>query len=113
MPHPIKIATCCYCGTRSALKLDRTRHELACGACGAPLHDMKMIPKTATEQPKPARAASAVGHGQKKRHKCSKRKEYYQPSSRRKPLRKTLKKRARWGREMLEELWDVVEDIFD
>ena len=33
-----KIATCCYCGTRTALTLTaRHGHELACGRCGAPL----------------------------------------------------------------------------
>ena len=42
-----KIATCCYCGTRAALVLKDMpggRHELACAACGAPLHEMKAIP---------------------------------------------------------------------
>ena len=43
-----KIATCCYCGTRAALVLSgRERHELACSNCGAPLHDLKMLPKRA------------------------------------------------------------------
>ena len=39
-----KIVTCCYCGTRAALVLrGRDRHELTCSACGAPLHDLKML----------------------------------------------------------------------
>ncbi|QMU58124.1 MAG: hypothetical protein GKR98_07890 [Boseongicola sp.] len=44
MPAPTKIATCCYCGTRAALVLTgKTRHELACSNCGAPLHELKML----------------------------------------------------------------------
>lgn len=39
-----KIATCSYCGTRSALVLDQGRHELVCPACGAPLHEIKAMP---------------------------------------------------------------------
>ncbi|MEO9819939.1 MAG: hypothetical protein ABJF79_06205, partial [Paracoccaceae bacterium] len=32
--------------TRAALVLKgKFRHELACGSCGAPLHDLKMLPK--------------------------------------------------------------------
>jgi len=46
MGYPNKIVTCCYCGTRAALVLTgKTRHELACSSCGAPLHDLKMLPK--------------------------------------------------------------------
>jgi hypothetical protein len=40
-----KIATCCYCGTRAALVLrGNDRHELSCSSCGAPLHNLKMLP---------------------------------------------------------------------
>ena len=40
-----KIATCCYCGTRAVLVLrGKERHELSCSSCGAPLHDLKMLP---------------------------------------------------------------------
>lgn len=39
-----KIATCTYCGSRAALTLGGSeRHELACGTCGAPLHDLKAL----------------------------------------------------------------------
>ena len=45
MPHFTKIATCNYCGTRAALVLSgEVRHELACSGCGAPLHDLKLMP---------------------------------------------------------------------
>ncbi len=44
MPHDRKIATCCYCGRRTVLELTaRGGHELACGSCGAPLHEMKAL----------------------------------------------------------------------
>ena len=39
-----KIATCCYCGTRAALRLDTERHELTCSSCGAPLRNLKRMP---------------------------------------------------------------------
>ena len=40
-----KIATCCYCGTKAALVLrGKDSHELSCGSCGAPLHDLKRLP---------------------------------------------------------------------
>ncbi len=43
MPQSAKIATCCYCGSRTTLVLDAGLHELTCGSCGAPLHDMKRL----------------------------------------------------------------------
>ena len=42
MPNT-KIATCCYCGARAALVLNKAQHELSCASCGAPLHDLKML----------------------------------------------------------------------
>ncbi|WP_375258351.1 hypothetical protein [Citreimonas sp.] len=53
----IKVATCTYCGTRAALVLSgQTRHELACSACGAPLHDLKMLRADADHAPRYGRA---------------------------------------------------------
>jgi len=50
-----KIATCCYCGTRAALVLGgRGRHELACAACGAPLHELKWLKAPSHGAPKRA-----------------------------------------------------------
>ena len=65
MPHHNKIATCCYCGARSVLRLTaRDGHELACGSCGAPLHEMKPIklqPKRGQDRDvKPSRPAPAA-----------------------------------------------------
>lgn len=97
MPH--KIATCCYCGTRAALVLKgRQRHELACSSCGAPLHDMKMLPRDKTGdrelvRPSPVRVAK--------------------PVKLKKPKKK--KRKSRWLRlgDMMEDAFDLVEDIFD
>lgn len=96
-----KVATCCYCGTRAALVLRGTsRHELACSSCGAPLHDLKMLPKrkeTKGSKAKPPKPS-----------KPSKR-EYYDSYS--KP-RKTKKKKS-LGRKIFSEIFDVIEDIID
>lgn len=88
MPHGVKIATCCYCGTRAALCLRGTvRHELSCSACGAPLREMKQLKR---DRPAPA----AVSPPKKPK------------TSRRKP------KKRRWSR-LFEEAADAIEDIFD
>ncbi|SLN54726.1 hypothetical protein PEL8287_02936 [Roseovarius litorisediminis] len=106
-----KIATCSYCGMRAALLWDKARHELACASCGAPLHDIKMMPQhsetegkkrksivsrrpAVIQQPRWFQEVSGNRQNQRPRHKRSKR---------RKPL----------ARRVLDELWDVVEDIFD
>ncbi|WP_298261407.1 hypothetical protein [uncultured Litoreibacter sp.] len=84
----IKIATCCYCGSRSMLKpTARHGHELACASCGAPLHEMKWL--KAPAQPVKARPTKTF-------HSARKRKP----------------RKAFWRR-ALEEVWDEVEDIFD
>ncbi len=105
-----KIATCSYCGTRAVLVFDKGLHELTCRACGAPLHEMKFMPQTSEREakntslarqprPKPRRkAASDHARAEWRDWPAKKR-----PRKRRKPI----------ARRVLEELWDVVEDIFD
>ncbi|WP_424986115.1 hypothetical protein [Microbulbifer sp. S227A] len=94
MPHPTKIATCCYCGTRAALVLaGDVRHELACSACGAPLHDLKMLRRDRGKDRdltprKPAK-----------------------PTKPRKP--KSRKKRKGVLSKLFDEAFDAIEDIFD
>ena len=91
-----KIATCCYCGTRAALVLKgKERHELACSACGAPLHDLKIMPAPKAEKPKvkPSRPVYS------KRPKPQKK-------------QKKSKKKSRMSH-FLGEAWDVIDDIFD
>ncbi|MEL6596058.1 MAG: hypothetical protein AAFQ47_08990 [Pseudomonadota bacterium] len=100
-----KVATCCYCGTRAALVLrGKDRHELSCRGCGAPLHDLKMIPRSdqgeQREVVKPSRIRNRPDDPIKG-YKWDERK------------RKKRKKRKSLGRKVLEEAWDVLEDIFD
>ena len=96
MPNT-KIATCCYCGTRAALVMDRARHELACASCGAPLHDLKMLKSDAA-------ARAPVGHRQ-----------HGPAPQRRDPPRKSKKQKPRksLARRFLEEAFDAIEDILD
>ena len=96
MGYPTKITTCCYCGTRAALVLDRARHELTCSSCGAPLHDLKRLPvdrdgDRELVRPSPTRSAKPM-----------------------KPNKKKKKSKRRWGlKDVFEEALDLVEDIFD
>ncbi|MGI3186314.1 hypothetical protein [Nioella aestuarii] len=95
-----KIATCCYCGTRTMLRLTaRGGHELACGNCGAPLHEMKAIPQEKVRKPKRVQPAPAAYRDSDDDYRSRKKKK----PKRRKPL---------WSR-ALEEAFDFVEDIFD
>ncbi|MDG1801932.1 MAG: hypothetical protein P8H53_05435 [Paracoccaceae bacterium] len=97
-----KIATCCYCGTRAALVLSgRERHELACSNCGAPLHDLKMLPKWADAGAGRTSAPTATPARPKPLHK----KPRYNKKNNNK--KKSL---TRW---LLEEAKDAIEDIFD
>ncbi|MBK5934385.1 hypothetical protein C8N32_11011 [Rhodovulum imhoffii] len=95
MPDGVKIATCCYCGTRAALVLrGGDRHELSCSACGAPLRQMKVLPRKTAPEPRQKTLARADFVSRKAR----------------KVRRKPRKGRLRW---LMEEAFDVVEDIFD
>ncbi|PIE18303.1 MAG: hypothetical protein CSA65_05175 [Proteobacteria bacterium] len=88
-----KILTCCYCGTRAALILDKGRHELVCASCGAPLHQIKQMPGTRAETSAPSRAA---------------------PAKPVKPGKKASKKRKKKkASRFFDEVWDVIDDIFD
>lgn len=98
-----KIATCNYSGTRAALVPDRSRHELACSSCGAPLHDMKAMPKAKSDRPRP-----------KGRPMTLPRQAYDdEPRAVPPPRPRNNKRRKGVGRRIFEELWDVVEDVFD
>ncbi|WP_417743527.1 hypothetical protein [Salipiger sp.] len=104
MPNT-KIATCCYCGTRAALVLDRGRHELACSSCGAPLHELKQLRTAAVDRDAPRNRPGASGS-------VSSEKE---AKARAKALRKAQKKRRKKsvGRKAAKGLFDLLEDIFD
>jgi hypothetical protein len=100
MAHPVKIATCCHCGTRAALRLDQQRHALACASCGAPLSQFKALPVAPGARPSQPAAAPRLRSFAKVAEKP------------RKPV-KAKKKRKSWLKNMAEEVFDAVEDIFD
>jgi hypothetical protein len=112
MSRNTKIATCCYCGTRAALVLKgEDRHELSCAACGAPLHDMKMLRSAATADHPIERAP---------RPKARKRGVTPLPSWEREVDRdryagkkKKKKKRKSFMKKAFSEAFDLIEDIFD
>ena len=96
-----KIATCSYCGNRAALVLrGRERHELSCSACGAPLHEMKML--RADHAGLPARPAPL-------------RTGPMAEPARRAPvdMPRKAKRRRGFGRRLFEEAIDLIEDILD
>ena len=99
MPQTTRLATCCYCGTRSALVLaGASSHRLACGACGAPLTQMKQLPCKGTHGPvEAARPLKAPPPPRPKSPKSTKK----------------AKKRKSLSRKLLSEAWDLLEDIFD
>lgn len=100
MGYPTKIATCCYCGARAALVLDKTRHELACSGCGAPLHDLKSLPvrrERAGKVPRDVRGPEL---------------RKYRPKKAPKHIKPKKRKKARFW-DLAEDLFDFVEDIFD
>ena len=73
----------------------KERHELACSNCGAPLHNLKMLPKQRYGDRETVRP-SAVRN-----------------TSRPKPSKKKAKRRkSRWG-DLLGDVFDIVEDILD
>ena len=93
-----KIATCCYCGSKTALRLrGKERHELACASCAAPLHYLKAFPMTPDRAVTPASASVRPTAHPK-------------PGPRRPAKRRNL---GRFARKLMSELWDELEDIFD
>lgn len=110
MAYPTKIATCCHCGAKAALKLDQSHHVLACASCGAPLRDLKAIPK-------PVAAKPAITHQQPVRSFPKAKAKPVEPRKKPKASKKKSKKRKGWFgerfKDMAEDLFDVVEDIFD
>lgn len=119
-----KIATCCYCGARAALRFDRERHELACSNCAAPLREMKAL-RTGHEgaargglvAPSPVRGAtapsSARGTSMAPNGGLAAALGAAALAAASGSRRKKGKRRKSLGRRMFSEVWDAVEDIFD
>ena len=119
MSYPSKIATCCYCGARAALVLaGDTRHELACSKCGAPLHNLKQMPRPASGRD-PAHFAHPIRTPKSKgkmAHKSDTRAANGKPHWKDTPnpkKKKSKKKRGKWAKDLFEDVFDVIEDIFD
>lgn len=116
MPQGTKIATCCYCGTRAALVLrGKDRHELACSSCGAPLHDMKLVPAANID---PAAHRSKKTKGKKAKGGSATPNPLWerQKSEITRKRRKAKKKKSKFGNflsDAFEDAFDVIEDIFD
>lgn len=119
-----KIATCRYCGTRTALVMSAAaRHKLTCTACAAPLDDLRLWqPDPSPAPPRPAPApASDVGvaaiwnrrtdtdddEDRRTGSKASKKKKSKKPKKDKKRRRKSLAER------FLDEAKDALDDIFD
>lgn len=99
--HGAKMATCCYCGSHTALVLTgQVQHELACGSCGAPLHKMKTFPA------KPRKPAAA-----RPRKKAAALPEDFWSSATARPKRR--KRRKSLSRKVASEIFDLIEDILD
>ncbi|MEM7521926.1 MAG: hypothetical protein AAF307_12925 [Pseudomonadota bacterium] len=107
MGYPTKIATCCYCGSTAALKIAAGRHELSCATCGAPLRDLKSLPKSKTKGK--SKKAKAVSHAPEVRRFPAR--EDVQVARMVKPRK--VKRRKGWFKDVAEELFDFVEDILD
>ena len=73
----------------------RDGHELACGSCGAPLHEMKWL-KSPKPHPTPRRQPT----------------RFAAPKARPKRVKKEKRRKPLWMRG-LEEAWDIIEDIID
>jgi len=104
MPDRTKIATCCYCGSRTMLTLKgKVQHHLACSACGAPLSRMKAVKAAAPpdERPRPKPARPVRNYGPPPGPPAKPRR-----GKRRKPLVKRLFDR-------IEDAVEEIVDIFD
>lgn len=99
MDRITKIATCCYCGARSTLVLDRERHELACPSCAAPLHNLKQVKVDRG----PAKASPKPSNTKYKSKSKSDKKSKYD-----KPKKKEKKRKPLWYK-ALEEVIDLID----
>ena len=109
-PAGRKIATCCFCGTRAVLILDRDRHELSCANCGAPLHDLKSFPQPTDKTRKKRHTPVTERRLPRARQDARQDKP---PRGRAAGARPAKKRRKPVFKRLWEELWDEIEDIFD
>ena len=114
-----KIAPCCYCGTRAALVLSGAgRHELACHSCGAPLHNLKHIPvtpgkSTDTLGPRSTATPQSIVQKQEAPKAKPKKNKAISCKPRHKMHKRSRKSAAKRAKNWVEDVFDVLEDIFD
>lgn len=139
MNQATKIATCTYCGTKTAIVLAAgARHELTCSACAAPLDQMELLQTSSSESGSAAGAVSPAPiapttppQTSSKRDEKRKTKsagfglpwpdwkskdddDDDKDDKRRKPKKsKKRKKRKSLAKKLFEEAADKIEDIFD
>jgi hypothetical protein len=82
------------------------RHELACSRCGAPLHELKMLPVRKTAAPKPDRELVRPSAVRTQRPKALVKKQ------KKKKPRKSLRP-FKFLKDAFEDAFEFVEDIFD
>jgi len=112
VPYDTKIATCSYCGSRQTLRLTaRQGHELACGSCGAPLHEMKWLKPERERGGAKRSPRTTAPHGHAQPDWAGGRDWQGRADPRRK--KKKHKKRKGMLREVMEEAFDLFDDIFD
>lgn len=108
MREQTKLATCSYCGARTMLVPSaRDGHELACGNCGAPIHEMKWLKAPAEAKPRKRKVETGYVPGVHGPERGTRYESRQPDMRRRKKRKKPLWKRA------LSEAVDVLEDIFD
>lgn len=114
MTSQTKIATCSYCGRRQALRLTaRDGHELACGACGAPLHEMKWLKPPEPDRPVKRSRPAPAPHGAPVPVDAARgASERPAPGEMRRRKKKGKRREPLW-KKALEEAFDLIEDIFD
>ncbi|MEM9968810.1 MAG: hypothetical protein AAF755_12015 [Pseudomonadota bacterium] len=103
MGYPTKIATCCHCGSTTTLQVDKGLHALSCASCGAPLRNLKMLPKSKRK------SKHAVSHQFPGTYKSVA--EHSLEPKRAKPRKR--KTRSKWFKSIASDVFDLVEDIFD
>ena len=113
MHRNTKIATCTYCGARTALVLDAARHELCCAKCGAPLHDLKRLPMAKSPPRMAARGAPPTAEVPPEVSGAALAQKWAQTAPRKPQKPRKVKKRKAFWKKALDEIGDLIEDVFD
>ena len=93
--------TCCYCGARAALVMPKHgRHELVRSRCGAPLHDLKMLPVAKTGERELISQPYLLCQA-----------SYFEKSKKKSSTRKKLKTNLKFLKNAFEETFDFIEGI--